>query len=98
MLRVGLEFLTELAHVDSQILGVIGIGRTPNLREDALMREYPSVIGCEIGEEFVFRAGQFYFLVAALDDVPRKINDKHTRFNNFALPVLRAFSDRKSVV
>ena len=49
-LGVNLKFLAKLAHVDTQVFGVIGIGRIPDICEDALMGEHAPVIGCKIRE------------------------------------------------
>ena len=48
--RVEFQFFAKLTHIHAQVFGVVCIGRVPNIRENALMGEYPSMIGGEIGE------------------------------------------------
>ena len=64
---------------------MIGIGRSPYMSEDALMREHTSMIGSKIGKQFVFGAGQFDFLFAVFHNMPGKINGKWSRLDNFVL-------------
>ena len=78
-LRVGFEFLAQLAHVDAQVLGVICIGRPPHVGEDALVGKHPSVIGGQVGQQLEFGAGQLDFFIVARDDVPGQVNRDGTR-------------------
>ena len=40
LIRIVLQFLAELAHVDTQVFNMIGIGRIPYVRENGLVRQH----------------------------------------------------------
>lgn len=56
-LRVFLQLLPQLAHINAHVFGVVCICRPPDLSQNTLMREHAAMIGSEIGKQFIFRAG-----------------------------------------
>jgi hypothetical protein len=48
--RIGFEFFAQLSHVNAQVLSMVGVSGSPDVRENALMRKYAPMIGGEIGK------------------------------------------------
>ena len=75
-LGIDFEFLAKLAHLDTQIFGVIGILGSPDMRENTLMRQHTPMVGSQISKKFVLGTSEFDFFITAFDNVPGEIDCK----------------------
>ena len=72
--RLVLELVTQVAHVDAQVVAAVDVARPPDLAQQLAVRQHAAGVGDQHAEQAVCDRGQMHFGAALRDDARRQVD------------------------